>query len=60
MLLGIGLFSAITATVTSFMLEGRHAVGAADRLRDLVRLRDDGLLTTEEYAAKREEVIRAL
>jgi voltage-gated potassium channel len=60
MLLGIGLFSAITATVTSFMLEGRQADRPSDRLRDLTRLRDEGLLTTEEYAAKRERLVKDL
>jgi voltage-gated potassium channel len=53
MLLGIGLFSAITATVTSFMLGGSSAPSAAERLRALAALRDDGLISEVEFAEKR-------
>ncbi len=54
MLLGIGLFSAITAIVTSFLIrtpeDGRTP---ADRLRDVASLHADGLVTSQEYADKR-------
>ena len=58
MLLGIGLFSAITATVTSFMLtSGAQPALAGDRLRELAELHAAGLLTDDEYAAKRSEAV---
>jgi voltage-gated potassium channel len=60
MVLGIGLFSAITATVTSALLTGRASESPADRLRALAELRRDGLLTTEEFDAKRSEAVEQL
>ena len=60
MVLGIGLFSAITATVTSALLTDRGEESAADRLRALAALHRDGLLTEEEFAAKRVEAVEQL
>jgi voltage-gated potassium channel len=60
MLLGIGLFSAITATLTSFMLTSGSAEHEDDRLRRLAALHRDGLLTDGEFEAKRTEVVEAL
>lgn len=60
MLLGIGLFSAITATVTSFMLSDREPASTGDALRSLAALHRDGLLTDEEYATKRVEAVERL
>ena len=64
MLLGIGLFSAITATVTSFLLESGHrddgGASPAERLRRLAALADEGLIDAEEYAAKRAAVVDKL
>jgi voltage-gated potassium channel len=60
MLLGIGLFSAITATLTSFMLSGRETEPTGDHLRSLAALHRDGLLTDDEYAAKRTEAFEQL
>ena len=63
MLLGIGLFSAITATVTSFMLEARPIAregSTAERLRDLQLLHEDGLVSAEEFDAKRQSLIDLL
>lgn len=61
MVLGIGLFSAITATVTSFMLVDRtEAEQTPDRLRTLADLHRDGLLTEDEYARKRAEAVERL
>jgi voltage-gated potassium channel len=58
MLLGIGLFSAMTATLTSFMLSSDEPQG--DRLRQLARLHSDGLLTDDEFASKRADAIERL
>jgi voltage-gated potassium channel len=58
MVLGIGLFSAVTATITSFMLADR-----GDPLADLERLanlRDRSVITEAEFARKREALARAL
>jgi voltage-gated potassium channel len=66
MLLGIGLFSAITAIVTSFLLSDGAAARTPDartpaaRLRELELLRADGLVTADEYVAKRAGLIRDL
>jgi voltage-gated potassium channel len=60
MLLGIGLFSAITATVTSFMLTTGDSAPAGGRLRELADLHTTGLLTDEEYAVKRSEAVERL
>lgn len=60
MLLGIGLFSAITATVTSFMLSGGAAETPANRLRSLAALHRDGLVSDEEYAASRVDAVERL
>lgn len=58
MLLGISLFSAITATITSFMLTSAASTPAGDRLRDLADLHDSGLLTDAEFAAKRAQALK--
>jgi voltage-gated potassium channel len=60
MLLGIGLFSAITATITSFMLSTGGGSSAGDRLRELADLHGAGLLTDDEYAAKRSQTVDGL
>ena len=60
MLLGIGLFSVVTATVTSFFLAARGGTGAGDRLRTVARLHADGLLSDEEFARKRGELLEVL
>lgn len=57
MLLGIGLFSTITATVTSFMLTTSGSTPAGDRIRELADLHGAGLLTDDEYAAKRTDAV---
>jgi voltage-gated potassium channel len=58
MVLGIGLFSAVTATVTSFLLE--HDRDPLDDLAKLGDLRDRGLITIEEFDAKRVALAGAL
>jgi hypothetical protein len=62
MLLGIGLFSAINATLTSFMLanESEAPASAADRLRELADRYRSGLLTDDEYESKRSDAIARL
>lgn len=62
MLLGIGLFSAITATITSYFLSRETpAVEAGDRvverLQRLADLRRDGSLTEDEFAAAKARAI---
>lgn len=48
---------AITATITSFMLTTGDPTSAGQRLRELADLHDSGLLTDEEYAAKRTKAV---
>jgi voltage-gated potassium channel len=58
MVLGIGLFSAITATVTSFHLE--HDRDPLDQLAKLGDLRDRGLVTDQEFTIMRAALAREL
>jgi voltage-gated potassium channel len=58
MLLGVGLFSAVTAIVTSFLVSSRQ--GVRDPIADLeriARLAADGTIPEGEYAAKRRELL---
>ncbi len=60
MLLGITLFAAITGTITSRFVVAEESGGlesAADRLRNAAALRDEGLLTEDEYQAKKAELL---
>ena len=62
MLLGIGLFGAITATITSYLIAtGRQS--AADplaQLRDLARLRDEGTITEAEFETTKAILLAAI
>lgn len=51
MLLGIGLFGAITATITSYLVatQGGSQTTPAMRLRELSALRDDGVITADDF-----------
>jgi len=62
MILGIGLFGAITAAMTSYLVATQHedSSGPLDHLRELVRLRDAGVLTAEEFETKSVDLIRRL
>jgi voltage-gated potassium channel len=62
MVLGIALFSVITATMASVLMTQGPTVRdeAGDWLRRLATLREEGLLTEEEYTAKRTEAVAAL
>jgi len=58
MLLGIGLFSAVTAVITSFLVSQRDsapdALTAIERLAALART---GAITADEFSAKRTELL---
>jgi len=54
MVLGIGLFSAVTATVTSFLIHSEP--DPLDELARLGDLRDRGLLTPEEFERARARI----
>jgi voltage-gated potassium channel len=64
MVLGIGLFSAITATITSYFITlNQHrdpsaAERAVEQLERLANLRSDGALTEEEFEAAKGLVVR--
>jgi hypothetical protein len=63
MILGITLFAAITATITSRILaeEGTASEdGSTGLLRQLALLHADGVLTDEELSAKKAEVLARL
>jgi hypothetical protein len=63
MLLGIGLFSTITATITGYVLESRRDrqthtdTSVVGELERLAQLRSDGALTEEEFARAKRSVI---
>ena len=62
MLLGIGLFGAITATITSYLIAtGKPAASdPIGRLRELARLRDDGIITEAEFEAAKASTLAAI
>lgn len=64
MILGIGLFSAITATMVSAFASGgpddEADADPAEQLRRLEALRAEGLITGDEYTAKRTQVVERL
>lgn len=61
MLLGIGLFSAVTAIITSFLVSNRApATDPLATLERLASLADAGRITPEEFAAKRNELLGRL
>lgn len=59
MLLGIGLFGAITATVTSYLVAtGPSSNGSpATRLRELATLRDEGVISGDDFEAAKLRVL---
>ena len=57
MILGIGLYSAITATVASFLITGDRSGNLADQLERLAALHADGRLTAEEFATAKTQMI---
>ena len=62
MLLGIGLFGAITATITSYLIAtGKPATATPlTQLRELARLRDDGIIDEAEFAATKANLLHAV
>jgi voltage-gated potassium channel len=68
MILGITLFAAITGTITSFIVASHQAAepdpeprsSVSESLRELAALLDEGLVTPEEYAAKKDELLGRL
>jgi len=59
MILGIGLYSAITATLTSFLIAGDRSIDIADQLERLAALRGAARLTDAEFASAKAAVIAA-
>ena len=64
MLLGIGLFAAITASITSYFVSQRGEHGADGpsltiELRNLADLRADGVLTDDEFVAAKALLLRS-
>jgi voltage-gated potassium channel len=59
MVLGITLFAAITATITSALLTGSHdaSSNAVALLAKLADLRDRGVVTPDEFEAKKSELL---
>jgi voltage-gated potassium channel len=53
MVLGIGLFSAITATITSYMVSTGTEVSPTRTIAELAELRAAGLVTDAEFEAKK-------
>jgi voltage-gated potassium channel len=60
MLLGIGLFSVVTASITSFFVFTDRGASAGDRLRELAALHAEGLVTETEFEAKRTGILAQL
>lgn len=59
MLLGVGLFSAITAIITSSLVSARGPEGpdAIASLERLARLHESGALRTEEFEATKARLL---
>lgn len=57
MVLGISLYSAITATITSILIAGRTAPDAVDQLERLSRLAGEGSLTADEFERAKAAVL---
>jgi voltage-gated potassium channel len=57
MVLGIGLYSAITATVTSFMLTDGSSTDLATQLERVSALHAEGRLTESEYVAAKAVIL---
>lgn len=54
MLLGIGMFGIITATVTSYLVgSGERQGDPVAQLRELAALRDDGVISEDEFQARK-------
>jgi len=65
MIVGITLFAAITGTITSSILGSQEATEQTEgdvpaRLRALVGLQREGIVTDAEFEAKKAELLRHL
>jgi hypothetical protein len=60
MVLGIGLFSAITATITSYMLATGPEGSPTRSIAELGELRAAGLLTDAEFEAKKIQLLEKI
>ncbi len=58
MIVGIGLYSAITATVTSFLISSDRSGDLADQLERLATLQHDGRLSDDEYVRAKARLIQ--
>jgi voltage-gated potassium channel len=61
LILGVALFTAITAVLVSFIVSAPRSSEShsESRLRALASLRDDGIITTEQFETARADVLRA-
>ena len=57
MILGIGLYSAITATITSFLISDNRSADLVDQLERLAVLHADGRLSDAEFVAAKVSLI---
>ncbi len=62
MLLGIGLFGAITATITSYLIATGSSSGnnPTARLREVAALRDDGIISPQEFEVAKAGLLERL
>jgi hypothetical protein len=64
MMLGIGLLGAITATITSYLVATQRGstpgASRSHRLRQLAALRDEGVITGDDFDAKKADLLRDL
>jgi voltage-gated potassium channel len=62
MLLGIGLFGAITATITSYLIAtgGPTTADPVAQIRELARLRDEGGITEAEFVATKAALLATI
>ncbi len=65
MIVGITLFAAITGTITSFLVTEQASEQAAQPdiptlLRGLASLRDEGVLTEQEFESKKRELLERM
>ncbi len=65
LILGVALFTAITAVLVSFIVSSppvpapvANGTDPARRLRDLASLRDDGIITAEQFETARADLLR--
>jgi voltage-gated potassium channel len=60
MILGVTLFAAITGTITSYIVvteTSGPSISIPEQIRQLAALRDDGVLSDEEFEAKKAELL---